>query len=194
MVQMVQMVQMKKVESGLTLVEVIVTLCIAAIVLASGVPTLNRMIERNRATTSVNWIIGAVNFARHTAVMRGTTVTLCALGDKKCSRDWAAGILMFTDLNQDGKMSGDDALIARLAPPDNTGGIYWRAFRNRPYLQMTQMGYTNFQNGNFVYCPASKDLRFARQVVVNMQGRARVVHVTDADDYPLDRYGERLRC
>lgn len=185
---------MKTTPCGFTLIECLIVITIGVILLGGIFPAMNTIIERNRATTSVNWVIGAVNFARHTAIKRGRMVTLCANDPAGCGRDWSQGILIFTDHDKDGELDQEDTIVSRLAPPDTIGALKWRAFRNRPFLQMTPMGYTNFQNGSFVYCPRSENIRFARQVVVNLQGRARVNHSENEDGYPVDRYGKVLRC
>ncbi len=72
--------------------------------------------------------------------------------------------------------------------------LKWRAFRNRQYLQMTPSGFTNYQNGNFVYCSQDQDLRFARQIVLNMQGRVKKSYDRNNDGLVEDRYGRHLRC
>ncbi len=181
--------------AGLTLIEALVSLTIAGILVGSAIPSLTNLIERNQATTNINWIIGAVNFTRHTAVVRRTTVTLCApLAEDRCGGNWHDGLIVFTDRNKNAKIDATDMVVARIQPASGKGTIKWRAFRNRPYLQMTQLGYTNFQNGNFVYCPEGGDIRLARQIVINVQGRSRVVHTRNGEGLPIDRYGRVLRC
>lgn len=181
--------------SGFTLIEMLVTLAIAAILMGSMFPSLNAMLERSRATSSINWIVSAVNFTRHAAIVHRNTMTICApkIGDR-CGGNWHRGLIVFSDRNKNARMDGNDKIVARINPPGDHGTLKWRAFRNRQYLQMTQMGYTNFQNGNFVYCPHNQDRRFARQLIINVQGRTRLVHKKDSDGIPIDRKGHQLRC
>ena len=74
------------------------------------------------------------------------------------------------------------------------GTIRWRAFRNRQYLQMTSAGYTNYQNGNFTYCPPNGDVYQARQLIINMQGRVRKPADIDNDGIIEDARGRDIRC
>ena len=74
------------------------------------------------------------------------------------------------------------------------GAILWRSFGNKPYLQFTSMGYTNFQNGNITYCPKDRSSRFRRQIVITVQGRPRLVHTRNLAGQPIDRQGRILRC
>ena len=179
---------------GLTLIELLIALSITALILGQAVPSFNRIITNNLSIQRANWLIGAVNFSRHAAITTGSMVTLCAASGSHCGRDWNQGILVFTDMNADGHLNGEDRVVKKLIPPDDSGSVRWRSFRNRPYLQMTPMGFTNYQSGNFVYCPQNKDLRYARQIVINMQGRARLNHAINTDGERIDRYGRLLRC
>lgn len=181
--------------SGFSLVEALASLAIVSILTGSMIPSLSNLIERNRATTNINWIISAVNFTRHAAVVYRVTMTLCAPKQAdRCGGNWHEGLIVFSDRNENARIDNADRIIARIQPASGNGSIKWRAFRNRQYLQMTQMGYTNFQNGNFVYCPEDRNQKFARQIVINIQGRSRLVHSKNDAGFPVDRYGKVLRC
>ena len=165
--------------------------------IASGLalPSISGMIKRSQSTAAVNWIVGAVNFTRHSAVHRRVTTTLCPLPVQgRCNRDWQNQLTVFTDRNKNAQLDPGDAIITKIPPLQGAGTIRWRSFRNRQYLQMTPKGYTNFQNGNFVYCANDKTPDLARQIIVNVQGRVRVVHARNVDGVPVDRHGKQLRC
>lgn len=79
---------------GFTLIELMVTLVVVAILLATGIPSFASFIRNNRATAQANEFITAANIARTEAVKRGTFVTLCASTDGgTCSAavNWATG-------------------------------------------------------------------------------------------------------
>lgn len=67
--------------TGFTLIELIVTLAVAAIILTIGVPSFQEALQNNRRTTQVNEIIGAFNIARSEAIKRGMKVTMCKSAD-----------------------------------------------------------------------------------------------------------------
>jgi len=81
-------------------------------------------------------------------------------------------------------MNGDDRLLYRLQPLMIPGSLKFRSFGNKQYLQMTPFGMTNYQNGNFTYCPENGDANLARQVIISFTGRTR---------YARDKDGESLR-
>ena len=64
--------------NGFTLVELLVTLMVAAIVLGIGVPAFNGFIATNRMAAAANDITSALHLARTEAIKRRANVTLCA--------------------------------------------------------------------------------------------------------------------
>ena len=64
-------------QSGFTLIEMIVTVAIAAILASIAIPSFTKMIERNRISTGTNEFLGALIFARSEAVKRSQNVTVC---------------------------------------------------------------------------------------------------------------------
>jgi type IV fimbrial biogenesis protein FimT len=182
--------------SGVTLIELLSGLAIILIMFSIAIPSFTRIHSRSVATASINWIVGAVTFTRHAAITHRIITTICPspLDKTDCQGKWHDGVIVFADHNADAILNGKDFLIKRIHADTVSGSIKWRAFRNRQYLQMTQQGHTNYQNGNFVYCPIDRDLHFARQIVINMQGRTRVVHSQNDEGERIDRKGKLLRC
>ena len=122
-------------------------------------------------------------------------MTLCpTLDGKRCGGKWHDGLMVFADHNKDARINGSDFLLHRINADNVYGTLKWRSFRNRQYLQMTPFGYTNFQNGNFVYCPMDNDPDYARQIVISVPGRARVAHYRSEKGERVDRKGKPLRC
>ena len=182
-------------QSGYSLTELLVILAIIALLTVTAYPSINGMLERQATTTAINRMIAAINLSRHTAMQYGATVTLCALKKNgKCGSAWSGELTVFLDRNGNAKKETSEQTV-RVVPPLTSGAsIKWRVFGNRQYLQMTTLGLTNYQNGNFVACPASGNQRWARQIVINIQGRVRRNHRINKTGYPVDRRGKLLRC
>ena len=182
--------------SGVTLIDLLSGLAIISIMFGIAIPSFSKIHSRSVSTAGINWIVGAVIFTRHAAITQGITTTICPspLDKTDCQGKWHNGLIVFADHNADAKLNGKDFLIKRIHPNTFTGTMKWRAFRNRQYLQMTPQGHTNYQNGNFVYCPIDQDIHFARQIVINMQGRSRAVNSQNNDGERIDRKGKLLRC
>jgi prepilin-type N-terminal cleavage/methylation domain-containing protein len=179
--------------SGFTLIELAAVLAIMAILASMVMPSVAKLYARSEATTSINWMVTAVNYTRHAAISFRTTATLCP-NHLTCGGQWHEDLMIFADRNGDGKFNQKDYLIHQINSQKVTGTFKWRSFRNRQYLQLTRFGYTNYQNGNFVYCPGRSSAKLARQIVINVQGRARVVHTRNDHGIPIDRKGKPLRC
>ena len=101
---------MKK-SNGFTLVEVMLTITVAAILLAIAVPSFQQTIRNNRLTTQANELFTALSMARMSAIERGVSVTVCASADQaSCSgsTDWKTGWIAFTDINANQTRDGTD--------------------------------------------------------------------------------------
>ncbi len=64
--------------SGFTLVELVITIAIAAILLTIAVPSFRGLILTNKLSTSANEVILAVSTARMEAIKRDTSISVCA--------------------------------------------------------------------------------------------------------------------
>ena len=179
---------------GFTLVELLVALALLSLIWSTAIPGMRHLLQGNLSLANTNALIGAIHFSRYQAVSRGQLVTLCPMETPGiCGGEWHQGQVSFIDRNANGRMDAEDQLLRRFRPI-RRGTLVWRSFRRRPWLQMTPLGTTNSQNGNFVYCSEDLDPRHARQIVINLQGRPRQSRDTDMDGIVEDRHGRDLTC
>jgi len=82
---------MKK-QSGYTLIELMVTVAVAIIVLAVGIPAYDSMMANNRAISQANMFRAALNMARAEALGRNLPVTLIATNG-----DWTDGWSVYVE-------------------------------------------------------------------------------------------------
>jgi len=62
---------------GFTILELMFTITVAAIILGIAVPSFRSAIGNNRLITQTNDLVGAINFARSDAITRNGSVTFC---------------------------------------------------------------------------------------------------------------------
>jgi len=164
---------MKKL-TGFTLVELLVTLMVAAILLAVGVPSFVETIRQNRTVSQANNLVTALNLARSEAIKRGQQVTVLRTG-----AEWEDGWQVFVDEDGDGTLdASDDTLVQEYAALGSgytlrVGGNYsdWLA-----YLPTgLSLGNGGLPNGSFRLCTDEQDTAEGRTIAVNSVGRVGVV-------------------
>jgi type IV fimbrial biogenesis protein FimT len=96
-------------EKGFTLVELMVTLTIAAILLMVAVPSFTQMIASSAVSSNVNSFLADMRYARSEAIRRGSEVALCRVTDPDATNPtclsaqgtdgWVTGWIVFEDLD-----------------------------------------------------------------------------------------------
>ena len=86
--------------AGFTLIELIVTILIVAVLAALAVPGFRHAIQRNHVTAANNDLLGSLAYARTTAISDGQLVSMCASADgSSCAssdRAFEAGWIVYT--------------------------------------------------------------------------------------------------
>jgi len=83
---------------GFTLVELLVTVIVAAILMSLAVPSFTNLIRRNQITTYANEFGTAVNLARSEAVKRGTTVSITSANGTDWTQGWTVNVVSSGEL------------------------------------------------------------------------------------------------
>lgn len=112
-----------RVYQGFTLIELMVTVAVLAIVMAVAVPSFNRQIQNNRSLVVGEDFAHMINLARSEALKRGQAVALCASNADQtdCGTDWSNGWLIVLDdaSNTAAAVTTSEVLRARTDLPDN---------------------------------------------------------------------------
>ena len=164
---------MKKVSPGFTLVELMVTLIVASILLAVGVPSFVGMLRNNRTATMANEMVTTLNLARSEAIRRGLQVTV-----RKSGAEWENGWSIFSDVDRDGvfdAVDGDTQLRIYEALANGytlrTGANFtnWVA-----YLPSGRSQGSALPNDTFRLCADDQITAEGRSIIVSVGGRIRL--------------------
>lgn len=190
-------------QRGFTLVELIITVIVAAVLAAIAVPNMSIFIKNNARAARLNSMVTALNYARAEAVHRNTRVTLCksagfANCDAVANGEFENGWIVFTDGGVLGTVDGTDELL-RVFQPD-MGGV--ATLRGRNGIAGAAMGQVTFRGNGFPlglpvntifnYCD-DRGASQARAIRVATSGHLRLTRDTDGDGTD-DIAGTELVC
>lgn len=161
--------------NGFTLIELIITLSVAAILVTTAVPGFKQVMMNNRMATQVNELINALTLARSEAVKRKVEVTLCksSNGGSCGATGWEDGWIVFINNDNDKPAAvdnGEEILRVYGALP---GNATLRGNNNvSNYITYRADGFSN-TNGTYTLCD-SRGASKARAVVISKTGRPRI--------------------
>ena len=100
--------------AGFTLVELVFTVTIVAILVSIGVPSFRTVTNSNRISSEINGLLGDMQFARAEAIKEGRTITVCSSSNgTSCagSTSWNTGWIVFTDPNSNGSVDAGESVL-----------------------------------------------------------------------------------
>ncbi len=173
---------------GFTLIELMITLAIAAILLVIGIPSFRDLMIRSRLSGQVQEFYGAISFARSEAIKRGSFVSICKSADgSQCGGNWSDGWIVFVNNDNDSPAVRDDIGGANEEPllrvfPALPSGYTLNVNGNfTNYVTFDRIGMAN-NMGTFVFC-ANSDESKAKAIVVS-RTRPRIATDSDGNGIP----------
>ncbi|RMF18737.1 MAG: prepilin-type N-terminal cleavage/methylation domain-containing protein [Gammaproteobacteria bacterium] len=166
-------------ERGFTLVELLVTITLLALLLALAVPGLSGMAERQASDSTQANIRRLLSAGREAAIQQNAVTTVCPSRDgSQCSGNWQDTWLVFSDPNGNRTVDSGEAILLRWQPDARV------RFVSRPAtlqaIQWSPSGITAGTFGSLIWC-AGGAKQTLRQVSVTLQGRIRAIQDTDGD-------------
>jgi len=163
-------------EQGYTLIELMVTLAVAAIIVTIAVPGFGNLLAEQRLVTTTNHFVTALHLTRSEAVKRGTRVSLCASADgTSCgsASGYSAGWIVFEGPEPGAPLEPADEIL-RVFAPSGAATVEGNDTMTT-YISYVATGETRrlsgaLQMGTVTICDAGR----ARRVVISRTGRPRV--------------------
>jgi type IV fimbrial biogenesis protein FimT len=117
---------MKEKQGGFTIVELMFTVLVLAVLLGLGIPNFRDFLLNSRMSAQANDLLSGINLARSEAVKRRDAVTLCVgTAAAGCtSGQFADGWIVFADEDADGTPDGGPVLRDHGAMPDMRTAVY----------------------------------------------------------------------
>lgn len=156
---------------GFTIIELMITLAIAAILVSLAAPSFRDIIQNNRMTTQYNELLASLSVARSEAIKRGEDVI--ALSSN--GNNWEDGWTVFVDTDGDGAPSAAETIrVGATLSGNNT----LRFPRDRITYAGSGLG-SGLITGTFTLCDDRGNAE-ARGLVVSATGRVRHAIAADA--------------
>jgi type IV fimbrial biogenesis protein FimT len=162
---------------GFTLVELMITVSILAILAAAAIPSFQGMLRTSHLVSLTNELAGALNLARSEAIKRGKRVTVCQsaapqVTNPDCSisppSTWETGWLIFVDESTVGTFDGSDIRL-KVGQLATSNAVITPTTGFADYISYLPNGASN-TIGNIAICIENVQ----RSLVISRTGRIRI--------------------
>ena len=160
-----------------TVLELLVTLTLAALLLAAGVPAFEQFSQRQHLRAAIGNLHHDLLAARSEAVFRNSGVVACpgaGLGGCSGSSDWGRGWIVFVDDNGDHQYQAEEMLIRHGQVFE---AVAIRGSAGRSSIRFLPDGSAPGSNGTIGFCGSGGPQQASKLVISNI-GRIR------RDGYP----------
>lgn len=171
---------------GFTMIELMVTLAIMALLATLAAPSFNQVIASTRVSSATNELYGSLALAKSEAVRSGNRVTVCPSSDAttcltSASATWATGWIIFQDISRTTSFASIDAGDNILQIGQEVSGDI-TILGSTPYASFASDGTAKLINGGFYQgrirvCSRSTSLQNdarARDITILRSGRIEI--------------------
>ncbi len=162
-------------QKGFSLIELMVTIAIGAIILSVGVPSFRSVVMDNRLVTQANQFVTSINLARSTAVRYQRNATVCASANFdaavptcSASTDWSNGWIVWVDKDRD--LVTDAAEVVAVFGPATDTLAFTSTATGFTY---DARGFSLAGGGDFALCDG-RTAETGRLIRVNSVGRTNI--------------------
>jgi len=161
---------------GFTLIELMVSVAIVALMIGLAVPSYRYSINSSRISSDSDSLLSALQLARTEAIRRGLSVTVCGSNatGSACSgsNNWKTGWLVFVDLNNNASYDAGDTLVRRQSALTSANAVI--ADNNTSAVRFNREGIASGLANDPVtvtFSPPTNSSTQKRCLVISMAGR-----------------------
>jgi type IV fimbrial biogenesis protein FimT len=176
---------------GFTFIELMMVVAVVSILIAGSAREIVDFVLNNRAAAQVNELQSSLRIARHEAIKRNRSVTICQSADGlQCSGDWQNGWLVFADDNNDGVVNAGEKVLS------SHGEML---YGNKLTFTADRVVYANNGtprsglSGTFIICD-SRGADASTGLVVGPSGRPRIVTGEEMNRYYSNAENFEMAC
>jgi len=191
---------------GFTLLELLITLVISAILLGMAAPSFREAMADHRLRQDVETFRQAAFEARSESIVSGAHVTVCPhAGANACGSNWSGDLMVFvdgtiSDVDAAAVRDADDRVVRIVRRDEATSSLkvyasYDGASNNTfvpSHLRYAPSGTSSWRNGSFVACDVRGKVH-ARVLNVLAIGDIRAARRA-ASGVALDAFAQEITC
>ena len=195
--------------TGFTLIELMVTLSIAAILLGIGVPSFANALKNSRIGSQYGQVTRALYIARSEAVKAREFVVVCArasVGAQQCGgKNWSNGWITFVDVDSSvgaAAQVGDGDTIIAVEPALSGGNTAHAIARTASgatpdtvgHVRYRPRGDTDWEGGSIVVCDTDRGSEYSRAANVKLTGGVQGARPSGDEKVPRDAFNALVQC
>lgn len=183
-------------QSGLSLIELLLSLSIVAIFVTFGVLGYNAFFEQNNVSQITNKLYTLLNSARSYSLKEHVPVIVCSSIDHVNCQDsrWGYDIIAFVDYNRDKKLDGNDQLLEILPLYSSQVKVTFYGFPSSQYIQFSSDNLLSNSSGTLTFCANLGDRLASRGLIINQTGIIRFAEDSNFDGVYESNGGKPLSC
>ncbi|MDX2368648.1 MAG: GspH/FimT family pseudopilin [Colwellia sp.] len=181
---------------GFTLIELMVSITITAILTAIAVPSFNAFLSQMRVDKEISVLHRLLFTARNAAINNAFPVTVCPLNlQNQCTTQWQNEISVFVDFNNNDAYdpAGNEILLRTKSAIKNNDKLQYGLLRSRIIYEPTGRTSGWGSNGTFKYCPKDYPEK-SRAIRIATSGRLYTSSDIDQDGRDEVRSGSEIIC